>query len=262
MRLAKKFSAATIALVAMAGIATPASADDSGTAPVLLSDTSIDWVAGGQGWMNLSWTAFEDLSDVKVTVVPQSNGIEISYPENHDGFTGLSVDSDLSSNEIDYTSFYVETTAANSGTKWAKVYVEWTQAGDGHQALMANLKFSNMKYKGDDFLILTDSVSVSSGETDTTVNWVEFGYKGLAPTNSDFSITVEGVAAEVYYPQDSFTSLHHDHVLNAGETDVARIWIDPALVAEGSSEIEVVVNYSNNSGRAQQVSHKVALTVD
>lgn len=259
-----------VSVLTMASLGSPAAADkkhdddnDHGT-PVLLSDTDIDWVAGSSAWASLSWTAFEDFQDVKVTIVPESNGLTIEYPENHDGFTSLATDAHLSTNEIDVTSFKVTTTSVNNGTKWASVYVEYTvdeSSDEGrYETYMGRLKFSNKKYKGDDFLILTEHAAATT-TGDSSDNWIEFGYKGLSPLNTNLSVVVSGTDLPVYYPQESFTSLHHDHVLNAGESDVARIWLDPELISTGQESLDVTVSYKDYRGESKSITHRVALEV-
>ncbi len=278
MAFRKSISLAVVSVLTMTSIASPAAADKKDddaqhTPPVLLSDRDVDWVAGSSAWVSLSWTGFETFRDIRVTVVPESKGLTIEYPENHDGFTSLITDSDLSINEIDLTNFKVTTNSANRGQKSASVYVEYTiddaavdvdhddRIGEGRfRTYMGRLKFSNKKYRGDDFLILTDNV-VATSTGDATDNWIEFGYKGLSPLNTDLSIQVSGSDLPIYYPQSTHTSLHHDHVLNAGEADVARIWLDPEMIEPGQESLDVTVSYRNYQGRSRSVTHVVELEI-
>jgi hypothetical protein len=125
---------------------------------------------------------------------------------------------------------------------------------------MGRLKFSNKKYKGDDFLILTENV-VAASTGNSSGNWIEFGYKGLSPLNTNLSVEVSGTDLPVYYPQSTFTSLHHDHVLNAGESDVARIWLDPDLIEAGQESLDVTVSYKNYKGQSKSITHRVDLEI-
>ena len=140
MTLGRSLSTAALSALMVASLAGPASAaqrdSDEYPAPVLLSSKNVDWVSGSSGWINLSWTSPVEVKDVKVTVTPRSDGLTIDYPENHDGFTSLFTDSDLSVNEVDFTSFKAETSSANNGTKWASVYVEYSLSDDALTTLI------------------------------------------------------------------------------------------------------------------------------
>lgn len=275
----KSISVAVVVALMMTSLASPAAAareqdaDREHAPPVMLSNKNVEWVAGSSAWVSLSWTGFEQFRDVRVTVVPKSKGLTIEYPDNHDGFTSLTTDAHLSINEIDFTNFKATTTSSNNGRKSAAVYVEYTiddpeadiddsdRIGEGRfRTYMGRLSFSNKKYMGDDFLILTENVvATSTGEA--TDNWIEFGYKGLSPVNTDLSIRVTGSDLPIYYPQSTHTSLHHDDVLNAGEADVARIWLDPELIEPGQDNLDVRVSYKDYRGRSRSVVHTVAMEI-
>lgn len=122
------------------------------------------------------------------------------------------------------------------------------------------LQFSNKSYKGDDFAILTEDAEVGVDPFAPELNWVEFAYKGLAPMTSKMQITATG-PIPVYYPQESFTSLHHDETLHAGEHDVARVWFDPELVTQGTHSVTVDITYEDARGKEKSISHDVTLNV-
>ncbi len=253
--------AALVTLVSPAGAAKPEAS--TMTAPVLLTNPKINWVAGSSGWINLSWTSAEDLEDVRVTVVPTSAGFEVEYPETRDGYTSLMVDGNLSANGIDFTSFRASTTDANSGTKWADVEIEFTIDGERHSADAGRLQLSNKKYTGDDFAILTESsVALSGDDVDPMKNWIEVGYLGLSPMNSHFAIVISADGLPIYHPQETFTSLHHDHILNGGESDVARVFLDPTAISPGAKMLEVAISYTDVAGKLKSVTHEVALTIE
>lgn len=268
MPISKTLSAVALSSVAFAALVSPAAAapkeSDQSVTPILLSNPTINWVAGSTGWINLSWTASEDLEDLRVTVTPESAGITVEYPENseRDGDTGLMVDADLSANEIDFTSFRASTVDDNNGTKWAFVSVEWTDGGGRHSMDAGRLKLTNKRYQGDDFAILTEvSSAVSGDDADPMANWIEVGYMGLSPMNSNFAIEISADGLPIYHPQESFTSLHHDHLLNGGESDVARIFIDPTAIGPGTWMLDVTISYTNVAGVAKVKTHQVELSV-
>ncbi len=229
--------------------------------PTLLTNTKMDWAQGSSEWVNLSWTSKADLTNVRVYVVANSKGIEVEYPSNQNGYTSLLDNNTLSSNEIDFTSVKLTTDTSNSGTKKALVYIRWSYEGRTYQLYAGRLQLTNKKYKGDDFAILTESASVSSDPAAADKNWVEFNYKGLAPRTTNMAMTVES-DLDVYYPQQKFTSLHHDETLHSGETDVARIWLDPELLESGQQKLVVNISYRDVSGQSKTESHVIELTID
>lgn len=240
------------------GLAAPASAQRGSAAPTLLTNNRIDWIAGSSEWINLSWTATQELENVQVRVTRQSNGLTVAYPNGED-HSSLMIDSTLSPNEVDFTALKITTDASTRGTKRAMLEISWEFNGR-RQSATGWLRFTNKSYQGEDFAILTEELSISQNPVSPADNWVEFAYKGLAPTTADMQVTASGPVA-VHHPQDTFTSLHHDQTLHAGETDVARVWFDPELLDPGAFTLEVVVGYTDTNGRAQKTSHEVSVTV-
>lgn len=253
----KLFTAILITALAFMGLASPASAQRS-SAPTLLSSQRIDWIAGSSEWINLSWTSSSQLDDVEVRVVRQSSGLTIEYPNDAD-FSSLMTDSTLSPNEVDFTALKVTTDATSRGNKRALLEISWDDDGR-RQSANGWIRFTNKTYNGEDFAILTEDASVSVAPLDDEDNWVELAYKGLAPTTSDMEISVSG-PMDVYHPQDRYTSLHHDQTLHAGETDVARVWLDPALLEGGSFSLTVDISYTTAQGAKKTATHGVDLLV-
>lgn len=253
----KLISSLFVVCIAVVGLAGPASARGN-PSPTLLTNNKIDWISGTSEWINLSWTTSTQLDDVELRVSKQSRGLTVEYPNGSD-FASPMTDSTLSANEIDFTALKVTTDPSSRGTKRAVIEISWTADGRRHSATGA-LQFSNKTYKGEDFAILTEAASVSLSPITPENNWVEFAYKGLAPTTTDMKITATGPFA-VYHPQDSFTSLHHDQTLHAGESDVARVWLDPQVLKAGTQTLTIDVTYTSTSGTAKSISHDVKLEV-
>ncbi len=253
----KLFSSLLILCIAVVGLAAPASAQKQ-TAPTLLSKEKVDWIAGTSEWINLSWTTEAELENVEVRIVRQSSGLTIEYPNGTD-HSSLMTDSTLSTNEIDFTALKITTDASVKGNQRATLEITWDDNGR-RQSATGSLRFSNKKYKGDDFAILTEEASVSLAPVAPEANWVELAYKGLAPTTADMQITVSG-PLPVYHPQETFTSLHHDQTLHAGESDVARVWFDPDLLQTGTHALTVTITYTDTKGTAKQTTHEVKLLV-
>jgi hypothetical protein len=252
------FTSLLLTCLALAGLAAPASADDR-SSPTLLSSEKIDWIAGSSEWVQLSWTTEGELDDVEVRVVELSKGLSVEYP-NGEKFSSLMVDRTLSSNEIDFTALKFTTDPSSKGEKKAKIEISWTD-GTGRHSAEGSFKFSNKKYKGDDFAILTEEADITTDPATPDLNWVEFGYKGLAPSTTDMKITASGDLT-AYHPQGTFTSLHHDQTLHAGESDVARVWYDPGLVTAGSHTVTVTITYTNAKGKSLTTEHQVKLIAE
>ena len=252
------FTSLLLTALALAGLAAPASADD-GSSPTLLSSEKIDWISGSSEWVHLRWTTEGELEDVKVRVIDMSKGLSVEYP-NGEEFSGLMVDGTLSRKEIDFTALKFTTDPLSNGEKKAKIEISWTDGSNtDRRSAEGTLKLSNKKYKGDDFAILTEEASITSDSTTPELNWVEFGYKGLAPSTTDMKITASGDLT-AYHPQETFTSLHHDQTLHGGETDVARVWYDPELVSLGPHSVTVTITYTDGKGKSQSTEHEVTVT--
>lgn len=253
----KVFSSILILCIAVVGLAAPASAQRQ-SAPTLLTNERIDWIAGTSEWINLSWTTGVQLENVEVRIIRQSKGLTVEYPNGAD-YSSLMTDSTLSANEIDFTALKITTDASVKGNQRATLEITWDNNGR-RQSASGSLRFSNKKYKGDDFAILTEDASVSLAPLSPEANWVELAYKGLAPTTADMQITASS-PLPVYHPQETFTSLHHDQTLHAGESDVARIWFDPDLLQAGTHALKVTITYTDTKGKAKQTTHEVKLLV-
>ncbi len=231
---------------------------DAVVVPVLLSEQEMNWSQGSSEWVNLMWTADGHLANVSVQLSDLSEGLEVTYPSNTNS-SRLGVDSDLSKSEIDFTAVKLTTTSA--GAKYAVVNISWDNEAGERQSSPFKLVLTNKQYEGEDFAILTEAVSVGTDVDAPAKNWIDLDYKGLAPTNTDMQMSVSSDDMPVYHPQETFTSLHHDQVLHAGEADVARVWFDPELITAGDYTVVVNIDYVDTNGEAKSVAHKVLVTV-
>ena len=226
--------------------------------PVLLSEPEMPWIQGSSEWVNLMWTTDVELPNVAVRVIEASDGLTVRYPSDGDR-SPLAVDPGLSVSEMDFTA--VHFTSSSAGALDATIEISWDDEDGGRSTSTFALSLSNAEYAGEDFAILTDAAVVGSDPEQPNANWIDLDYKGLSPTNTSMEMTVSG-DLPVYHPQESFTSLHHDGVLHAGEADVARVWFDPERVEAGTFTLVVNISYVNSSGVASSVSHEVLLTVE
>ncbi len=242
-------------------LATPASAqkgknETSDGAVTLLSESTLAWSVGASQWVNLLWTADTELENVEVRVGDLSPNLEVEYPSDGE-FSRLGVDGTLSPSEIDFTA--VKFTTTKPGEKFATVEMSW-DGEDGRDSKTFRLRLTNRLYKGDDFAILTETATATTDVANGQANWIDLDYKGIAPTTSSMKMSIT-TDLPVYYPQDSFTSLHHDEVLHSGEADVARVWFDPELITAGSYDLTVDIDYVDTNGETQTTSHVVTLNV-
>lgn len=236
----------------------PGSVEPAPAGPLLLSEADMAWSQGASEWVNVLWTADGDLANVEVRVTSASDVLEVEYPSDSDR-SRLGVDSDLSTSEIDFTA--VKLTTTGPGAVSATIDISWDDADGARQSTQFALNLENRVYEGEDFAILTEAVAVGTDVDAPAANWIDLDYKGLAPTNRSMAMTVTG-DLPVYHPQDTFTSLHHDQLLHAGEADVARVWFDPELISAGNFTVIVSIDYVDTNGVAKTTSHEVAVTVE
>ncbi len=257
----RRASAPIVALVLLATMAsrpTPGSALEVEPQPILLSDTEFVWIQGEVGLVTLNWTTEEPLTDFRVSAVGGGDGVAVEYDDPGLGHATLDADDDLASNEIDSTSFLLRPTAETpADTFHLDVAVSWAWGGRRHDAVV-RLAFQQRADDGRPFLILTESAVVPA-IGDGSRNWVELSFLGLDADLRDFAVSIDG-DLPVYYPQTSYTSLHHNDVLEVGERDVARFWLDPASIEPGTYELTVHVDYVDGSGR-QATDRPLVITV-
>ena len=226
--------------------------------PVLLSNTDIAWQQGLSEWVPLMWTTDVDLTNVEVRVTATSDGLEVAYPSDSDR-SRLAEDSDLSTSEIDFTAVRLSTAPGDAQT--ASIEISWDNVDGERESRDFDLSLTNQVYEGEDFAILTEAATIGSDVETPELNWVDLDYTGISPQNSGIRITVDSEFT-VHYPQDTYTSLYHDELLLSSETEVARVWFDPALVEPGTSSLVATVEYVDTNGVSKSVSHTVELTVN
>lgn len=254
----KSLTSALLAVTLLGSIlAAPAAAQGNSSSVELLSEDRIAWSRGASEWVNFMWTTDEAAADVQVRVTSATDGLEFEYPGDDD-YSSLNVDADLDPNEMDYTAIRFATTSG--GTKFAVIEVSWTDDDGDRRSTSTRVRFTNRRYQGEHFSILTEQVVATTDPANGQANWIDLEYKGIAPTNRDMRMSVEA-DVEVYHPQETFTSLHHDEVLHAGEIDVARVWLDPELLTPGLQRLTVTIDYVDSNGRSRSIAHEVAVSV-
>lgn len=265
--LAATSAAALLAPLLMSSAAS-AKAPDHNSGLIMTGDDQVSVIRGSEQWINIGWTAPDGAENVRMTVTPDRNGVTIGYADEGSS-AGLAQDADLAPGEMDVASFMLATTV-QAPTKFdLDITATWTVDGESFSEDFDELEVKLAKWDGDDYAFTTDSATILSGPASAAAgdagqsNWIEMGFLGISPLNDDFSITVKkGIDEDfVYYPQNDYTSLHHNTRLDLGEEDVARIWIDPALVDPGETTIEITVEFTDNEGKKQKNKHTFDLTV-
>ncbi len=255
------------ALVAAASAAASVAAGPSGATtlgervsqPILLSNNNLSWVAGQERWVTLSWTSQVDIEDVAITVSAKGNDVAVAYEDPSLGHAELAGGDDLAANEIDTVSFFLDPGNTVDEEFELDLLVDWTVHGESQSGTIT-LHVEMEQAGSDAFLLLTDGARVPAGG-DGARNWVSLSFLGLRPGIGDFVVSIEG-ELPVYYPQRSFTSLHHDAELLEDERDVARFWLDPTTIEPGEYLLEVVVTYSIDGGTTQEKRRPLRILVD
>jgi hypothetical protein len=246
----------TVALASPAVAKEPVGGNDS---PIMLGDRQMTTVRGVDSWVNIGLMANTELENVRITVEENKNGTDVVYPA-YGTSTGLSQGATLPQGGIDNAAFMLSTSGQSSDKFDLTVIATWEEGGDTHRAEIGTIQVKLIEHDGEDYAFVSESATVSS-TGDGSGNWVDMNFLGIAPINSDFDVKIKNGLDEVYYPQESYTSLHHNDRLDGQEEDIARIWIDPATVEPGTYTIEIEVKYTNNKGKDSKGKHEMTITV-
>lgn len=202
---------------------------------------------GESRWLAISWSAkFGDLENFKVVASMEAKGATIAYPENTGDHASLMQDDILAVDEIDFTSFLV---SVPYGTKDVKLELKasWTEDGESESEEF-KVSIPVAKYSGEDVVMVTEHAgSVNKAEA----GWLGVEWLGVAPHISDVHMTVNGIEGmAVEYPSEGkSTSLHFDDVLDSGENDVARFYVDATGLEPGTYKVTVDLTYTRGSTR-------------
>ncbi len=216
--------------------------------PELLTEDAAAVVKGGSAWLALTWEAEDALEDFRVVVTDDDNAV-IAYPESTGDYTAPFQSSDLVAGEIDFTAIRIDV-PYDEKSKNLKITVQasWNN-GERRDSSEFKVKIPLVDYQGEDFAQLTEEVTVPAG----AATWVEVAYSGLAPQLEGFSVAAaEAGGLPITYPAyGDATSLDHDAVLDAGETDVVRFSVDTTNVPVGRYEVGLVIRYRSGGASGQ-----------
>ncbi len=248
---------AAIAALLVIGTASPAVA--KGPEADLKTKKTATIVAGDTSWVAVNWQGKGgDVTNFKV-VAEAPSGVEVTYPENTPGFTGLMNGHVLSEKELDFTALQVS--VPYSQTKKFKIKLSVTYEADGETvADDFDVTVPVAEYEADqDVAQVTDSLgSISSGDS----AWMEIDFAGLAPMVEGFDVVVSDTAGlAVGYPSaGASTSLFFNSVLEDNETDFAAIRVDTTGAAPGTYNLGLKVSYTKG-GQTKTFDGTLVLTV-
>jgi hypothetical protein len=232
----------------------------SNSDPELLTEKTAAVMAGDTAWVALNWLGEGgDVTDFGVVARSIPKGWRVEYPENTVDHTSLYWDADLAKGEIDFTALRISVPASErdrDGTIHLRAH--WTERDGKERHKEYKIEVPVARHSGADFEVLTDSVSVASGEA----AWVDVTYTGSYPELGDFTLTVsEAPGLTIVYPgYGDHTSLNADTTLDRGETDVARFMIDATAAEPGTVELEVTVRYTKG-GDPESMTHVVVVEI-
>ena len=189
----------TTAIVTLLVIGTASPAIAKGPEANLKTKNTATIVAGDTSWVAINWQGKGgDITNFKV-VAEAPSGVEVTYPENTPGFTGLMNGHVLSEKEMDFTALQVS--VPYSQTKKFKIKLLVSYDADGTTVEDDfDVTVPVAVYQADqDVAQVTDSAgSIPSGES----AWMEIDFTGLAPMVEGFDVVVSDPAGlTVSYPQ-------------------------------------------------------------
>lgn len=248
---------AALASLLLIGTASPALA--KGPEASLKTKKTATIVAGDSAWVAINWQGKGgEVTNFKVAATAPS-GVEVAYPENTPGFTGLMNGHVLSEKEMDFSALKV--TVPYSQTKKFKIQLSVSYNADGAQIEDTfDVTVPVATYTApQDLALVTDSLgSIPVDYSD----WMEVSYTGLAPMVEAFDVVVSDPAGlTVSYPSaGSSTSLSFNNTLEDNETDFAAFMVDTTGAAPGTYTLGLKVSYTM-AGTPKTLDGTVVLTV-
>jgi hypothetical protein len=242
MMIRRTFTATALAAVAISGLAaSPASAakqDDS--TPVLLNEETAAVTAGTSVWLHLAWVAKGDIDDFRITA-KANHGATIEYSETTGDHAGPMNGYQLLTNETDFTAIRL---IVPGDVKDKEVRIDlktiWTEDGKSKKKdIKVNVPIA--QHSGDDWA-LVNNVSTSGD------GWIEMTVTGLAPKSEGLRFSVvDDADTNPYLPHETWTGPDHDDLIEVGETDVVRFYIEPGSVPTGEHTITFAANWTSGN---------------
>jgi hypothetical protein len=213
-------------------------------------------VEGDTAWVTVSIRGRADLEDVRFTAT--LDGETVEYPTNTVDHSGPYNGTGLKEHETDYVAFRVTAPSAGQDGRMAALVlsVTWTENGitlsDTH-----TLEVPVVAFTGEPYELVTNEVTAPEAAN----GWVSLGLTGMAPRVENVQVSIaQPEDLDLYYPAETFTSLHKDAVLEKGETDEARLRIGESHWGD-TLTVEVQIDYTVE-GTPGSRTHSVTVTVD
>lgn len=210
-------------------------------------------LAGDTAWITVSIRGKADVDDLRFTAT--LDGQPVSYPENTVDHSGPYNSYGLKDKETDYVAFQVTAPSADTKDELPlELQVTWTEDGTPRSG-NHTVRVPVVTFNGEPYEVVTDEVILSEADN----GWVRLGLAGLAPQIDDVRVTVTNPSGlTIHYPQETYTSLLRDAVLEDGETDEANFRLGEEHWGQ-SIEIELRVDYTFG-GEPMTRTHQVMIT--
>lgn len=226
--------------------------------PIMLGDNDVSVVRGNETWINVAWTAPTAMENFRMIVQEWQAGTETAYTSG--AAAELDQDSTLEAGEIDVSRFKLTTSESTPDSFFIQVIAEWEYEGETYRYFPGGLNVRVVDLdSAENYALLTADATVSS-TGDGSSNWIELDFLGHSGVVRDLQISMSG-DIEIYHPQGSFTSLHHDAWLLPDERDVARVWVDPATVNPGSHVMTITVESTDDAGQSRADTYQFTINV-
>ena len=230
-----------ITTLLLIGTASPAMADEAEVKLKTKSTATV--VAGDSAWLAINWQGQGgELTNFNV-VAEAPRDVEVGYPENTPGFTGLMNGHVLSEKEMDFTALKVSVPYSRTKSFDLKLLVSYTSEGNEVEEDF-DVTVPVTAYRAEQEVAqVTESLGSIAGGQST---WVEVDFTGLAPMVEEFDVVVSDQAGlTVSYPATkSSTSLFFNDVLEDNETDFAAFLVDTTGAVPGTYSLGLTVSYT------------------
>lgn len=211
-------------------------------------------VEGDTAWVTVSLRGLVDVDDLRFTATLA--GEPVAYPENtvdHSGpYNGYALDRD----EIDYVAFQITAPQIERRKQYVDftLSASWTGEGERREGSLT-IAVPVIEFSGEPYELVTDDITI----TEEANGWVNLALAGLTPRIEDVKVSIVGPSGlDVHYPQETYTSLLRDAVLEDGETDEANLRLGEAHWGQ-TIDVEIRIDYVVDA-EALSRTHKVTIT--
>ena len=209
--------------------------------------------AGDTAWVMVSIRGRADVDDVRFTAT--LDGEPVQYPENTVDHSGPHNGTALGYKETDYVAFLLTAPEVDrKANVELRLQATWTEDGEPRR-MTDSVRVPVIAFTGEPYELVADEVALTEADD----GWVRVGLAGLAPMVDDVRVTVVRPAdLDIHYPQETFTSLLRDALLEDGETDEANFRLGEAHWGQ-SIDVELRIDYLLGDDPATRT-HRMTIT--